>query len=44
MNGIIQERVINIVEKGENSGYQHLFLFPLIFSSNFFIEVMQAHD
>ena len=29
-------RVENIVEKGENAGYQHFLLFPQFFSDGFF--------
>ena len=28
------ERVENIVEKGENAGYQHFLLFPNVFKSS----------
>ena len=30
------DRVENIVGKGENAGYQHLLLFPFLFSKYFF--------
>ena len=32
------DRVENIVEKGENAGYQHFLLFPQCFLRNFFAE------
>ena len=38
-------RVENIVEKGENAGYQHFLLFvPTMFSRGFFLRVLKSWD
>ena len=34
----VLERVENIVEKGENAGYQHFLLFPQCFQKAFFFQ------
>jgi hypothetical protein len=35
-------RVENIVEKGENAGYQHFLLFPQCFQKLSFLEVLKV--
>ena len=38
------DRVENIVEKGENAGYQHFLPFPQCFTKVFFIGVVKSRD
>ena len=37
-------KVENIVEKGENAGYQHFLLFPTMFSKGFPFKVVKSRD
>ena len=38
------DRVENIVEKGENAGYQHFLFFPTMFSKGFLLKVVKSRD
>ena len=38
------DRVENIVEKGENAGYQHFLFFQQMFSRATFFRVVQSRD
>ena len=38
------DKVENIVEKGENAGYQHFLLFPQCFQKSFFLKVVKSRD
>ena len=37
-------RVENIMGKGENAGYQHFLLFPIMLSKGSFLRVVNSHD
>ena len=37
----VSDRVENIVGKGENAGYQHFLLFPIMFSKDFFLRTRE---
>ena len=37
-------RVENIVEKGENAGYQHFLFFSKCFSKGLFLKVVKSRD
>ena len=41
---IVLEMVENIVEKGENAGYQYFLLIPTIFSNGFIFKVVKSRD
>ena len=36
------DRVENIMGKGENAGYQHFLLFPIMFSKGFFFKGVKS--
>ena len=38
----VSNKVENIVEKGENAGYQHFLLFPTTFSKGIFLRVVKV--
>ena len=38
------DMVENIVEKGENAGYQHFLLFPQCFQKSFSLQVIKGWD
>ena len=40
----VTDWVENIVGKGENAGYQHLLLFPTMFSKGLFFGVVKSLD
>ena len=40
----LPDRIENIVGKGENAGYQHFLLFPIMPSKAFFLRVVQSCD
>ena len=40
----IFDMVKNILGKGENAGYQHIFLFPQTFSKGFLLRVVESRD
>ena len=38
------DRVVNIVRRGENAGYQHFLLFPQCFQKAFLLRVVKSLD
>ena len=40
----VSDWVENNVGKGENAGYQHFLLFPIMFSRGFFSKVVKGRD
>ena len=38
------DEIENTVGKGENAGYQHFFLFPIMFSKHFILRVVKTCD
>ena len=40
----VLDRVKNIVEKGENAGFQHFAAFPTMFSKALFLRVVKSLD
>ena len=44
MTKFVLDWVVNIVGKGENTGYQHFLLFPTMFSKALLFEVVKSRD
>ena len=40
----VMEMVENTMGKGENAGYQHFLLFPILFSKGCFLRVVKSRD